>query len=106
MIGESSKQGAKGTHCYRCHDYGHIVAQYPFRNLLIEGADLDDNEFEDEIYEPVGSASDTDVNVRVSSIQLSVIWSLHAASKDDYWHRSSVFYTYVTDEGKSYKLMI
>jgi len=67
VIDESSKQGAKGTQCYRCHDYGHVAARYLSRNLLVEGVDLDDDEFE-EIYDPIGSASDTDEDVRVSCI--------------------------------------
>ena len=62
-----------------------------------------DDEFE--IYEPVGSASDTNADVRVSSIQLSVIRCLYAASRDEDWHRSSVFYTYVAIEDKSCKLI-
>ena len=43
---------------------------------------MDDDEFE-EIFEPVGSASDIDVDIRVSSIQLSVARCLHVASRDE-----------------------
>jgi len=50
---------------------------------------LDDDEFNEEIYEPVGNPSDTDVDVRVSSIQLSVVRCLHVASRDEDWCRSS-----------------
>ena len=106
MIGESSKQGVKGAQCYRCHDYGHVAAQCMPRDLFVKGDDLDGNEFEEEIYEPAGSASDTDENVRVSSIQLSIARCLHAASRDEDWCRSCMFYTYVAHEGKSYKSMI
>ena len=88
-----------------CHGHGHVVSQCLSRNFLIEGDDLDDDEFK-EIYKPVGSASDTDKDVRVSRIQLSVIRCLHATPRDEDWRRSSVFYTYVAHEGKSYKLMI
>ena len=72
------------------------------RNLLVEGADLNDEKFE--IYEPVGSASDIDEDVRVSRIQLNVVRCRHATFKDEDWHKSNVFYTYVVREGKSYKL--
>jgi len=88
-----------------CHGHGHVVSQCLSRNFLIEGDDLDDDEFK-EIYKPVGSASDTDKDVRVSRIQLSVIRCLHATPRDEDWRRSSVFYTYVAHDGKSYKLMI
>ena len=66
---------------FRCHSYGHIATQCLSRNFLAEGADLDDDEFE--IFEPVGSVSDTDEDVRVSCIQLSVIRCLHATSRDE-----------------------
>jgi len=82
MIGGSAKQGAKVTQCHRCHGYGHIVAQCPSRNLLVERAYLDDDEFV-EIYKSMGSASDTNEDVRVSHIQLSVVRCLHAASKNE-----------------------
>ena len=83
VIGESSKQGAKGMQCYRCHDYSHVDAQCLSGNFLIARADLDNDEFDDKIYKPVGSAIDTDENVRVSSIQLSVVKCLHIASKNE-----------------------
>ena len=60
MIGESSKQGAKGTQCYKCHDYDHVATQCPSKNLLVEGAGLDDDEFGEKIYEAVRSVGDTD----------------------------------------------
>ena len=45
---------------------------------------MDDDEFEEEIYEPVGSASDTnEEDIRVSRIQLSVVKCLHATSRDE-----------------------
>jgi len=47
---------------------------------------LDDDEFED-IYEPVGSASDSNEDIRVSRIQLSVVKCLHATSRDEDWCR-------------------
>jgi len=72
VIGESFKQGTKGTQCYRYYGYGHVTTQCPSRNLLVAGADLDDDEFE-EICEPVGSASNTDEDVKVSCIQLNVV---------------------------------
>jgi len=45
-------------------------------------------------------------DVRVFSIQLSVIRCSHTAVRDEDWRRSSVFHTYITHEGKNYKLMI
>jgi len=60
------------------------------QDLLVEGADLDDNKFE-EIYEPLRSASDTDENVRISSIKLNVVRCLHTTSRDEDCRWSSVF---------------
>ena len=67
----------RDTQCYRYHGYGHVATQCLSRNLLVEGTNLDNDEFE-EIYEPVGSASDIDKDIRVFSIPLSVIRCLHA----------------------------
>ena len=59
-----------------CQDYGHVAAQYPFRNnLKIEEAD--DDEIETVAYEPTGSATDSDDDVRISIIQLGVVRITH-----------------------------
>jgi len=57
MIGESSKN-AKGSQCFKCQDYDHIVAQCPSRNLLL--SKVDDDDIETIVYEPTGSATDSD----------------------------------------------
>lgn len=67
--------------CYKCHGYGLFAAQCPTRNLLVKGVDLDD-EFE-EIYKHVGRASDIDEDIRISSIQLSIIRYLHVAYSNE-----------------------
>ena len=56
MIGESFKN-AKGSQCFKCQDYDHIVAQCPSRNLLLSKVDDD---IETIVYEPTGSATDSD----------------------------------------------
>jgi len=113
VIGKTSKKGATGMQCCRCHGYAHVAAQCPSRNHLVEDADLDDDEFEKNVRnlgflerEPVRSASDTDENVRLSRIQLSVARCLYNTSRDEDWHRSGMLYTYIAHEGKSYKLII
>jgi len=65
VIGESSKN-IKGSKCLKCQNYGHVVARL-FRNLLIREAD---NELIETllVYEPTGSATDSDDDVRVSSV--------------------------------------
>jgi len=60
VIGKSSRN-AKGSQCY-----GYIVAQCPSRNFLVR--EVDDDEIETVVYEPTGSATDSDDNVRVLSI--------------------------------------
>jgi len=50
--------------------FGHVAVKYPFKNLLVREAD--DDEIETVVYEPTGSATDFDDDVRVFSIQLSV----------------------------------
>ena len=42
----------------------------------------------------------------LSSIQLGVVRCSHTTVRDEDWRRSSVFHTYITHEGKNYKLMI
>jgi len=76
----------------------------PSRNLLLR--EIDDNEIETVVYEPISSAADSDDDVKVSSIQLGVVRCSHTTVKDEDWRRFSVFHTYITHEGKNYKLMI
>lgn len=49
VIGESSKQDAISVEYFKCHEYGHIAALCPTRNILVEGAQEDDDEFGEEI---------------------------------------------------------
>ena len=65
MIGESSKH-TKGSQCFECQGYSHVVAQCPSRNLLVR--EVEDDEIETVIYEPTGSTTDSDNDVRVSPI--------------------------------------
>jgi len=65
VVGKSSKN-TKGSQCFKCQGYGYVAAQCHFRNLLIKEAD--DDEIETVVYEPTGSATDSDDDVRVSSI--------------------------------------
>ena len=65
MIDESSRN-AKDSQCFKCQGYDRIAAQYPSRNLLIRK--VDDDEIETVVYEPTSSPTDSDDNVRVSSI--------------------------------------
>jgi len=102
MIDKSSKN-AKGSQCFNCQDYDYIVAQCHFRNLLVRKAD---DEIETVVYELTDSATDSDDDVRVSTIQLGVVMCSHTAVRDEYCRRFSVFHTYVTHEGKNYKLMM
>lgn len=51
------------------------------------------------------NASDSDEKVRVPSIRLSDVKCLHTTSRDEDWYRSSIFHTYISHEGKSYKMI-
>lgn len=51
------------------------------------------------------NASDSDEKVRVPSIRLSDVKCLHTTSRDEDWCRSSIFHTYISHEGKSYKMI-
>jgi len=76
VIGESSRS-VKGSQYFKCQDYDHVVAQYPSRNLLIK--EIDDDEIETVVHKATGSATDSDDDVRVASIQLCVIRCSHTA---------------------------
>ena len=65
MIGESFRN-AKDSQCFKCQGYGHVAAPCPFMNLLVREAD--DDKIEIVVYEPTGSVTDSDDDVRVSSI--------------------------------------
>lgn len=56
--------------------------------------------------ESVGNTSDSDKDMRVSNICLSVIKCLYTTSRDEDWHRFSDFQTYITNGGKNYKVMV
>ena len=89
----------------KCQDYDHVATQCPSKNLLVREANND--EITIIVYEPTGSATNSDSDdVRISSIQFGVIKCSHTTVRDEDWLRSNVFHTYITHEGKSYKLMI
>ena len=87
---------------FQCQGYGHVVAQCPSRNFLLKEAD--DDELETVVCKPTGSSTDSENDVRVSSIQLGVVRCSHTTVRHEDWRRSSVFHTYITHE-KNYKLM-
>jgi len=103
VISESSKN-AKDSQCFKCQGCGHVIAQCLSRNLLIR--ETDDDEIETTVHEPTSSATDSDDDVRVSRIQLSIVRCSHTAVRDEGWCKSSVFHTYITHDGKNYNLMI
>ena len=97
MIGEPSRN-TKDSQCFKCQGYGHVVAQCPSRNLLIKK----DDEIETIAHESTGSATDSDDDVRIASIQLGIFRCSHTAVSNENWCRSSEFYTYITHKGKNY----
>ena len=74
-----------------CQGNGHVVAQCPSRNLLVREVD----EIETVVYEPTDNVTDSDDDVRVSSIQLGIVRCSHTTVRDEDWHRSSVSHTYI-----------
>jgi len=82
VIGELSKN-FNDSRCFKCQDYDHIVAQCPSRCLLVRGTDSDDEGLEAVVYEAVGSESNTDKDVRVSSVQLCVVRCSHTTVRDE-----------------------
>ena len=102
MIGESSRN-ANGSQCFKFQGYCHVAAQYPSRNLLIK--ETDDDGIETVIHELVGSATNSNDDIKVANIQLGIIRCSHTAVSNKNWRRSSMFYTYITHE-ENYKLMI
>ena len=73
-------------------------------NLLVRKTN--DDEINTVVYEPTSSVTDSDDEVRISNIQLGVVRCSHIAVRYGNSRRSSVFHTYVTHEGKNYKLLI
>jgi len=80
VIGESSRN-AKGSQYFKCQGYDHVVAHCPSRNLLVREAD--DNEIKIIVYEPTGSATDFDDDVRISSIHFGVVRCAHTTVRDE-----------------------
>ena len=70
------------------------------------GTSLNKGNLEDGVYESEKGTSDTDENVRVCSVQVSVVRCLHKAVGDEEWYSSNVFHSYNMHEGKNIKLMI
>ena len=54
----------------------HVATQCPSRNFLIKEAD--DDEIETIVHEATGSATDSDDDVKVASIQLDIIRCPHS----------------------------
>jgi len=65
----------------KCQDYDHVVAQCPFRNLLL--IEADDDEIEIVVYELTGNTTGSDDDVRVSSIQLNAVRCSHTTVRDE-----------------------
>lgn len=59
----------------------------------------DDDDLEENVYEPIGNVSESDEDVRISNICLSVR-CLYTTM------RSNIFTTYIMRGGKSFKVMI
>ena len=74
VIGGPSKS-AKGSQYFKCHGYGHIIAQCPFRSLFIK--ETDDDEIKTVIHEATDNATDSEDDVRVARIQFGVTKSTH-----------------------------
>jgi len=107
MIGESSQQVTKGTKCFKCHGYGHFAYRCPTRSLLLnEVHDDKDHEFKEVVHDPTRDFTDVEEDLKEYGTHLNVITCLHATSREDDWHKSSVFHTYFGHEGKNYKVMI
>jgi len=83
----------------KCQGYGHTIAQYPSRNLLIK--EIDNDEIETVVHEATDSATDSNDDVTVASIQLGVIRCPHTAIGNEDWCRSNMFYTYIAHEEKT-----
>jgi len=87
MIGESSRS-VKGSQYFKCQDYDHNAAQCPSRNLLIKKID---DYIETVIHEAIGDATDSEDDLRVSSIQLGVSRCPYTTVGNEDWRKSSVF---------------
>jgi len=96
VTGESYTS-AKGGQYFKCQGYSHVVAQCPSQNLLIK--EVDNDEIETVIHKVTGSATNYN-DVRVASIQLSVIKCPHTSVVNEDWRRSRVFYTYIAHREK------
>ena len=77
MIYESFRS-VEDSQYFKYQGYGHVLAQCPSTNLLIK--EVNDDEIEMIVHEVAGSATDSDDDVRVASIQLGVIRCPHT-----YW---------------------
>jgi len=74
VICESSRN-TRGSQCFKCQGYGHIVAYCFFKNLLIK--EDNDDEIETVVYELTDIATNSDDDIRISNIQLGVVRCLH-----------------------------
>jgi len=58
--------------------------------------EVDDDEIETVIHEATSSLTESDDDVRVATIQLSVIRCPHTTVDNENWRRSNVLYLYCT----------
>ena len=101
---EKSSRNTKGGQCISVKTMVTLLHNVPIGIFLVRKAD--DDEIEIVVYKPTGSATDSDDDVRISSVQMGVIRCSHTTIRDENWRKSSVFHTCVTHEGENYKLII
>ncbi|KAK8951705.1 hypothetical protein KSP39_PZI004648 [Platanthera zijinensis] len=94
--------------CFRCSGRGHIAAQCPTRNLLLEDGDEtgveDDEAVVEEITAGVEDGWESDAE---RALELGVIRRLlHTPRAEEDWRRTSIFYTYFQSAGGPCKLAI
>ncbi|KAK8951621.1 hypothetical protein KSP39_PZI004098 [Platanthera zijinensis] len=100
-------QRSGGIICYRCSGKGHVAAQCPTRNLLVEEEEQsleDDERDREEVQATVEDGWESDAE---RSLEVGVVRRLlHTPRVDEDWRRTTLFYTYFPSAGGPCKLAI
>lgn len=69
------------------------------RNLLVQEHKYDDD-LEEDVHKRAGTTSESDEDMEVSNVRLSVVTCIYTKARDEDWHISSVFTAYIAQVGK------
>lgn len=107
MSQTTPKKDPAGVQCFNCQSLGHYSYQCPKKALIVEHADNEASEGqeENEVWEPEGETSENEGTPEGNPLEV-MRCILTTPQTDDDWRRTTIFYSYSISENKTAKLVI